>query len=196
MRRDLKNFSKIVSNIFNFYTWMPIAIFLGIFKAGIRTEHIKTTLGVLLFLDVICPVLTYLFLLDGGKISDGSLIKREDRPLLFGATVIFIFFGTIVSYFLGSALFFKFHILIFAFMLTLFSITMFFKISGHAFLNTYFIFILNFLFGWQFLWLFAIAPVVYFARLYLKAHTPLEVIAGATLGLAEPYVLLKLLNLL
>lgn len=192
----LKTISKLTSHIFNYYTWITIVLIASIFRVGLKTEHVKTTFILLIIFDVIGPILTYLFLLNAGKITDASLIKRQDRPLLFGVTTFLVMLGTIISYFLGNDLFIKIHILIFIFMLTLFLVTMFFKMSGHAFLNTYFIFILNFLFGWNLLWLFSIVAIVGFARLYLKAHIPTEVAAGIFIGLVEPYLILKFFKLL
>lgn len=192
----LRNLSKLITNLFHYYTWMPVVLVAGVFRAGLKTEHIKSTLGILIFLDVIAPILTYFFLLNGGKIADSSLVKRADRPLLFGIIACFVLVATLVSYFLGSTFFFEVHALFFVFIFTLFSITLFFKISGHAFLNSYFIFILNFLFGWNFIWLFLVVPVVALARLYLKAHTITEILAGTIVGSAEPYLMLKLFNLL
>lgn len=192
----MRTFSKIVTNVFQYYTWVPIFIVAAVFKAGLKTEHFKTTIIILHSLDVFAPILVYIFLLNGGKIKDANLIKREDRPQLFGITTFLVFIATVISYRLGSPLFFQVHLIVFIFMLTLTAITMFFKISAHMFINTFFIFMLNFIYDWKLLWLFLIVPVVAFARLNLKAHTRVEVVLGTIVGFVEPYLLLKLLKLL
>ena len=137
----------------------------------------------------------FFYLLSAGKISDPSLIKREDRPLFLGATAVFIFLATITSFFLGLDLYFRVHILFSIFIITLFLITMFFKMSGHVFLNIFFIFILNYLSGWNLGWLFLVVPFVAYARLRLKAHTPAEVLAGAAVGIGEAYFLHEFIKL-
>lgn len=193
---QVKQFSKIVTNVFQYYTWVPIFIVASVFKTGLKTEHFKTTIIILHSLDVFAPILVYIFLLNGGVIKDANLIKREDRPLLFGFTTSLVFAATVISYFLGSHLFFQLHLIVFIFMLTLTFITMFFKISGHMFINTFFIFILNYLYDWKLLGLFLIVPIVAFARLNLKAHTSAEVILGTIVGFLEPYLMLKIFKLL
>lgn len=192
----VKTFSKIVTNVFQYYTWVPIFIIAAVSQAGLRTEHFKSTIIILHLVDVLAPIAVYIFLLNGGRIKDANLIKREDRPQLFGITTFLIFIATIISYRLGSPLFFQLHLVVFIFMLTLTVITMFFKISAHMFINTFFIFLLNYLYEWKLLWLFLIVPVVAFARLNLKAHTRVEVVLGTIVGFVEPYLLLKLLKLL
>lgn len=192
----MRQFSKIVTNVFQYYTWVPIFIIAAVSQAGLRTEHNKTTIIILHLVDVLAPILVYIFLLNGGRIKDANLIKREDRPQLFAITTSLVFFATVISYFLGSLLFFQLHLIVFIFMLTMTVITMFFKISAHMFINTFFVFILNYLYDWQLLWLFLIVPIVAFARLNLKAHTRVEVILGTIVGFCEPYLMLKIFKLL
>jgi len=192
----VKQISKYITNLFHFYTWFAAILIAGALKTGVGDDHVKWTFPLIFALDVICPIFAYLFLLEGGMISNSTLVKRVDRPVLFGVTTLSVFLATLISYFFTYDSFFKINLLIFAFMLTLFAVTLFFKISGHMFLSSYFVFTLNFLFGWNLLFLFLIVPIVALARLYLKAHTPFEVLAGILLGIVEPYLLLKLFNLL
>ena len=108
----------------------------------------------------------------------------------FVATSFFLFLGTIFSLYFANPLFFKLHFLLFILSCTTLLITLFFKISGHMIMNTAFILILNFLFGWTLLWLVLLIPLIAFARLYLKAHTKWEVLAGTIVGFSEPYLFL------
>ena len=63
-------------------------------------------------------------------------------------------------------------------------------------LNASSIFALNFLFEFKFAWLFLLLPLVGFARIYLKKHTLAEVLTGGTVGILEPYFILKLFDLI
>lgn len=148
-----------------------------------------------LFLDLVVPSLIYLFLVKTGKITDGSLVRREDRTFLFGVASVFALLATLFAYLFANDLFFKLHLLFFIVGFTTFLVTLFYKISGHMIINTSFIFILNFLFGWNLLFVFLIVPFVAFARLYLKAHTLMEILTGIFVGFIEPFLILRILGL-
>ncbi len=192
----MKNLSLIISAIFNYYTWVVIALTVEIFKTGLTFAQIKLIMPITIIFDLIAPMLIYVILIKIGVISNPSLIKRKDRPLLFGASSLSILIATVLAFFLAGDLFFKLHLLFFILAFTMFLVTLFFKISGHLLVNTAFIIILNFLFGWNLLWLFLIVPLVGFARLYLKAHTLAEVLAGTAVGFFEPLLVLWVFGLL
>lgn len=192
----MRRFSEIVSAIFNFYFWTPISIFAAVLKTGLEDSQIVLILPICLVLDVILPMLIFLLLVKIGKIKNASLVKREDRPLIFGLSTLLFAVSTLLSFFLANNLFFAIHLSMFIVASTVFLITLFFKISGHVLINIGFIFILNFLFDWKLMWLFLLVPIVAFARLYLKKHTVAEVLAGGIVGLVEPYLILKLFKLL
>ncbi len=192
----MRRFSVVVSAIFNYYFWSPIGIIAAVLRTGLTNNQIMALLPLLLILDVILPILIFFWLVKIGKIKDASLKKREERYLIFGLSVLLFAVSSLLSFLLANNLFFALHFLMFIMALTIFVITLFFKISGHMLLNAGFIFILNFLFGWSLLWLFLIVPIVAFARLYLKRHTPLEILAGVVVGLAEPILILKIFKLI
>jgi len=191
----MRIFSLIISQVFNYYSLVPAVLAVSIFKTGLSVEQIRTFLPVLLIFDLVFPLLTYGYLVKTKRIAF-NLTKREDRPLPFVATSFFLFLGTIFSLYFANPLFFKLHFLLFILSCTTLLITLFFKISGHMIMNTAFILILNFLFGWTLLWLVLLIPLIAFARLYLKAHTKWEVLAGTIVGFLEPYLLLKIFKLL
>ncbi len=192
----IKILSKIITQIFNYAPWVTMILVVGAFKTHLTTVQFRQVLPVVLFLDLIVPSLIYLFLIKTGKITDGSLVRREDRILLFGLSSIFALLATLFSFLFANDLFFKLHLLFFIVGFTTFLITLFYKISGHMIINTSFIFILNFLFGWNLLFAFLIVPLVAFARLYLKAHTLIEILTGVFVGFIEPFLILKIFGLL
>ena len=193
---NLRRFSETVTHIFNYGPWVALVLIVGVFKTGLTSSQVKLILPISLIFDLIVPLLIYFLLIKIGKITDKSLIKREDRTFLFGVSSCFALVATVFAFYLANDLFFKLHLMFFIVGFTTFLITLFFKISGHMIINTSFIFILNFLFGWSLLWLFLIVPVVAFARLYLKAHTLAEILAGAAVGFIEPYLILKFFKLI
>lgn len=192
----LRNIAIIISRIFDFYFWFPVLLFIAIFNSRLSNQQIKILLPILLVLDVILPIALFFLVLKRGHVSDIDVTKQDERHRLFGTLSILLLFTTFISYLLANNLFFVLHLISLAVALTMFLITLRFKISGHMLMNAGSIFIVNYLFDWKLLWLFLIVPIVAFARLYLKAHTLAEVLAGGVLGLIEPYLILKFFKLI
>lgn len=192
----MRKFSEIVSFIFNYWSWSLIGISTALFKTGLTASQIRILLPISVILDIISPILILYLLVKIGKVKDANLSRRRDRPLVFGLSTLVFGISTVLSFFFGNNFFFVLHLTMLFMGLTIFVVSLFFKISGHMILNAGFIFILNFLFGWNLLWLFIIVPIVAFARLYLKKHTPIEVLAGIVVGLVEPFSIFKFFGLI
>ena len=62
--------------------------------------------------------------------------------------------------------------------LTVFVITFFWKISLHMTVNTSGAILLNTLFHGAYLPVLVVIPLIFWSRLYLKKHTPLQLLAG------------------
>lgn len=192
----LKNLAVVISRIFDFYLWFPVLLFITIFNTGLTNQQIKTLLPILLTLDAILPITLFFLVLTRGKISDIDVTRRQERYSFLGTLTLIFFVSTIISFVLANNLFFVLHLIALMVALSIFLITLRFKISGHMLMNTGSIFIINYLFDWKLLWIFLIVPSVAFARIYLKKHTFVEVAAGAIVGLVEPYLVLKFFKFL
>lgn len=193
---NLRLISKIVSRIFDFYVWFPVTLLASIFNSGLSLNQIKILLPTLLVVNVIIPISYFFMDLAGRGISDIDVTKRRERYHLFGRLLVISAISVVISYFLGNQMFFVLQMIGLVLALTIFVITFFYKISGHMILNASSAFILNFLFDWRLMWLFLIAPLVAFARIYLKKHTLMEVLAGTAVGLAEPFLILKVFRII
>lgn len=193
---SLKYLSKLISRIFDFYVWFPVMLLAGIFNSGLTPNQIKILLPTLMVVNVVIPTSYFFMDLAGRGISDIDVTKRQQRYHLFGRFVGICVISTIISYFLGNQVFFVMQLIGLMLAATIFLITFFYKISGHMILNVSSVFIVNFLFDWQYLWLFVIVPIVAFARINLKKHSVSQVLTGAALGLFVPLTVLKLFNLL
>lgn len=193
---NLRTLSIIISRIFDFYFWFPVILILAVFNSEMNSGQIKILLPILFILDVILPIGFFFKLLKAGKISDIDVTKRSERHRLTGGVSLIFLVSTIISYFLGNQSFFVLHLTVFLMGLTIFLITLYFKISGHLFVNTGAIFLVNYLFEWRFVWLFLIIPFLGFARIFLKKHSFTEVVTGAALGFVEPYLILKFFKLI
>ena len=193
---SLELFAKAISRLFDFPIWATVLLVVALFNTGLSAGQIKILAPVLLVVDLISPIAIFVLLLRNGTVSDIDVTIRSQRYRIFGYASLASLLSTIVIYFLGNYYFFVLSAAGFLVTFTLFLITLKWKISGHMIINCTGIFIINHLLGWQYTWLFLIVPFVTFARLYLKKHTVSQVLAGGVLGLLEPYVVLKLFNVI
>lgn len=183
--------AKLISRIFDFPLWSPTLLILSLFNSGLTYSQIQILFPLLLVINVILPIGIFLYFLKTKLISDVDVTKRRQRYLLFGIGTVIFLSSAILTYFLGNREFFVLSLTSFILVLTIFLITLKWKISGHMLMNTYVIFIINYLFDWKYLGLFVILPFVAFARIYLKKHDILQVIGGTVVGILVPYLILK-----
>lgn len=189
-------FAKVISRFLDFPLWATVLLVVALLNTGLSADQIKILAPVLLLVDLIFPIAVFIFFLENGSVSDIDVTIRSQRYRIFGYGSLASLLSAVVVYFLGNYQFFVLSVAGFMVTFTLFLITFKWKISGHMIINCTGIFIINYLLGWQFTWLFLIIPFVAFARLYLKKHTISQILAGGVLGLVEPYVVLKLFNLI
>ncbi|MDO8487219.1 MAG: hypothetical protein Q7S45_02925 [Candidatus Curtissbacteria bacterium] len=192
----MRKFAKIISRVFDSYFWFPLLLLTAIAKTGLWQNQIIILLPLLALIDVICPIVGFKFLMKTGKVSDIDVTNRHERYLLFGLANVLFLIGTIISFLFSNQLFFTLHLTALLMGLTLLGITFFFKISGHVFMAFGSLFLINFLYDWRFLWFFLLTLPIAYARIYLKKHTLAQVLTGAIVGLAEPYLILKLFKLI
>ncbi|MBV8354115.1 MAG: phosphatase PAP2 family protein, partial [Candidatus Eremiobacteraeota bacterium] len=97
----------------------------------------------------------------------------------------------VIFYFLGAVTLWAIHAprLMIAAMLGYFAstlvvgyITRYWKISTHALGITAPLVVVTYLYGFEPLPFWVLVPLVGWSRIYLKAHTPLQVVAGSLLG--------------
>ncbi len=148
---------------------------------------------ILLLIDGLIPALYFVHLLRTREISDWDTTKRQQRIKLYGAALIIHAVGVIFAWTLGKIILAKilFSFWTLAFVYTL--ITLVWKISLHTGVFATAVTFAAVLFGPNWIWAWALLPVIAWSRLRLKKHTPAQVIIGALLG---PAILLALFNLL
>lgn len=195
--RVLTDLARIFSTIFNpFLT----ALFLFVVIAHDRAASVGN-FWVLLFTSTfftsIGPMLYVLWLYATERITDLDMSVRSEREKVFGAFVL--------SYAVGTAALFAIHApaLITAAMagFTLASlvvgfITKFWKISTHALGITAPLVILVYMYGVQPLPFFILIPLVGWSRVWLRAHTVLQVVAGTALGATSVLFFLRAFRLI
>jgi membrane-associated phospholipid phosphatase len=184
-RRVWRDLARSLSTVFNpFLT--ALALFVILAHIGAKdTLDFWRLLFLSTFFTSIGPMLYVFWLYATDRISDLDMSVRVEREMVFTAFVIF--------YFVGAAALWLAHaprLMIAAMLGYLVStlvvqyITRYWKISTHAIGITAPLAALTLLYGRQPLPFMVLVPMVCWARVYLKAHTVMQVIAGVALAAA------------
>lgn len=182
-RRVWRDLARILSTIFNpFLTALALFVILAHIAA-----HSTTQFWWLLFLSTfftsIGPMVYVFWLYASDRISDLDMSVRHEREAVFGAFVVFYGIGTVVLWLLHApAILFASMAAYTVATLIVQYITRYWKISTHSLGITAPLVVLMLLYGRQPLPFLILIPMVGWARVYLKAHTLLQVIAGAALA--------------
>ncbi len=182
-RRVWRDLAKILSTIFNpFLTALALFVILSHIRAR-TTEEFWWTLFLSTFFTSIGPMLFIFWLYASDRISDLDMSVRQEREKVFGVFVVFYLLGTVTLWFT--------HVptLLIATMagytlatVVVQYITRYWKISTHALGITAPLVALSLLYGREPLPFLPLIPAVCWARVYLKAHSVAQVIAGAALA--------------
>jgi membrane-associated phospholipid phosphatase len=182
-RRVWGDLAKILSTIFNpFLT--ALALFIILAHASARgTLDFWWLLFLSTFFTSLGPMIYVFWLYGSDRISDLDMSVRHERESVFFTFVIFYLAGTVVLWLthaptlmIASMAAYTLSTLVVQY------ITRYWKISTHALGITAPLVALTLLYGNQTLPFLVLIPMVGWARVYLKAHTLMQVIAGAALA--------------
>lgn len=190
------NLAKILSIILGPQVWLPTLLIILLLRANLSFNQLIILAPVLLFFQFLIP-LAYLYVAKRlGKEVAWDLPRRKDRFLFLGVCILSYQIALIVIYFYGNSFLFNFSLIPLFLLLILSAITLFWKISLHSSLNTTGAILLNFLFGWNLPWLYLTIPIIFWARIKLKRHTFIQLLAGVIVSGVLILGSLYLLNLL
>ncbi len=145
-------------------------------------------LVVVIFCSIV-PALVVVILKKMGKVNDYDISKRENRTLPFLIGVVGYFLGALTLYLLNAPPIIVGFMLCYAINTVLiFFITLVWKISVHVTSLGGPIAAMTYVFGLQSLWLLLLMPPLAWARVRLKAHTPMQTIVGGTLGFSATFL--------
>jgi len=194
-RRVWRDLARILSTIFNpFLTALALFVILAGVSATDAPDFWRL-LFLSTFFTSIGPMLYVFWLYATDRISDLDMSVRHEREAVFGAFVIFYLVGTVMLWFFHAP-----RLLIAAmagYTLATFVvqyITRYWKISTHALGITAPLVVLTLLYGAQPLPFLVLIPMVCWARVYLKAHTVAQTIAGAALGTVSVFLFFYLFH--
>jgi membrane-associated phospholipid phosphatase len=174
------------------------ALLLFLILAGARSRT-NTDFWVLLgnsaFFTSIGPMLYVFWLYATDRISDLDMSKREEREQVFVVFVIFFALGTIDLWLIGAPAIITASMAGYAASsLVVQWITRYWKISTHALGITAPLIALCVIYGTRPLPFLILIPIVCWARVYLRAHTILQVIAGVALATVSTLVVFRLFH--
>ncbi|HXW51796.1 MAG TPA: hypothetical protein VEJ41_07385 [Candidatus Acidoferrales bacterium] len=195
--RAVAEFARSLSTIFNPFI-CATALFIIVARAfSLSTWHFWELSLVGLFFFTVAPMLCVFYLYLSGRIGDFDMSDRWERRRAFIAFVIVdvaaavflilvhapsVLIAITCGYVLSTAV--------------IMLITRWWKISTHAFGVTGPFAVMFLLFGWQPLPYVAIVPLVCWARVYLRAHTALQVLAGAALAVVSTLAVFRVFHLI
>ena len=182
-RRVWRDLARILSTIFNpFLTALALFVILSHAQSH-SIEVFWALIFFTTFFTSIGPMLFIFWLYSTDRISDLDMSIREERERMFGIFLVFYVLGTaslwithapklliatMAGYSLATAV--------------VQYITRYWKISTHALGITAPLVALTLLYGREPLPFFVLIPMVCWARVYLRAHTVGQVVAGAVLA--------------
>ncbi|MGB9641050.1 MAG: hypothetical protein ACPL4H_09075 [Anaerolineales bacterium] len=192
-------FARWISVFFD-SSFLSLPIFLGLgYVSGSQPSSFTHLGGILwaflLYLVVTGIPLTYLLIGKKlGWVSDLELTRREERPRFILVSLssdilalILLWIGN------GPHLLWLIILTYFCLAMVMFSISSFWKISMHMAGVGGFSTALVFVFGAAAAWAFLSLPLVAWARLRRRKHTPAQLIAGAMVGCAVTYIVFRYL---
>jgi membrane-associated phospholipid phosphatase len=194
--RAVVEFARTLSTIFNPFV-SATALFVIVshaFSRNVRQFWELSFAGLLFF--TIAPVLCIFYLYLSGRISDFDMSDRLERRRAFIAFVAVYLIAAVVLTVLHAPV--QLIAVTWGYVGTSIAtmvITQWWKISTHAFGITGPFAALFLLFGLQALPYAAIVPMVWWARVYLRAHSVAQVLAGAAVSVASVLIFFKLFHL-
>jgi membrane-associated phospholipid phosphatase len=195
--RAVFEFARTLSTIFNPFLCATALFVIMAHAYSSSTLHFWELSLTGLFFYALAPVLGVFYLYLSGRISDFDMSDRFERSRAFLTFVVVDLAAAIVltlahaavqivavawGYFFATAI--------------IMIITRWWKISTHAFGITGPFAAMFLLFGLAPLPYVIVVPLVWWARVYLRAHTIAQVLAGATLAVASTLAVFRLFHLI
>ena len=182
-RRVWRDLARILSTIFNpFLTALALFVILSHVQAH-NTNEFWWLLFTSTFFTSIGPMLFIFWLYASDRISDLDMSIREEREKVFFVFVMFYLAGTATLWFTNAPKLLVASMAGYTLATAVVQyITRYWKISTHAVGITAPLVALSLLYGGQPLPFLVLIPMVCWARVYLRAHTIAQVIAGTFLA--------------
>lgn len=193
--RALRDVARTVSTVCNPFV-VPLVLFVLLCAGTTHTfAQFWSRLSVCAFFTSIGPMLFLLWLYTTDRISDLDMSDREERRKVFLIFIVFYLSGTAVLLLTHAPAILTASMAGYtAAAIVVQQITRFWKISTHAVGITAPLVALTYLYGWDPLPFLILIPLVGWSRVYLKAHTIAQVLAGTLLGALSVVVFFRVFH--
>lgn len=186
-----------IAHIISTFTIPPIFCFILFAILGTNIEIINKHVyySIIFSFGLLLHIIWVVILYQLKIIDDWQIEKKEQRKLLFvGAIVIYLLGLLFLKYFkMPDVIVISWLSYIISTILIYF-INLYWKISIHLVGSSGAIFILYYLLNLP-IYYMLIPAIIGWARLYLKKHTPAQVLGGYVFGLVIPLVIFKLFHI-
>ncbi|MHB9093498.1 MAG: hypothetical protein ACYC21_02405 [Eubacteriales bacterium] len=172
--------AEIVSRAAEPLVWLPLMIWLVLWHVNLPGEKRIVYYLVLLVFIFVIPFGYFMYLVFIKREFDLDVTQRNKRIGFTLKSMVSFAVAAVLTYFMNRELF-VITSAVFISTLSLILITIRWKISFHGGLNTLIFCTVNYLYNWQFWWLFLLLIPIGWARLTMKKHTPAQFVAGVTL---------------
>ena len=173
-----KKVAKFLAIALGPHVWLPLLFVIIILKSGLEANQLRIIFPSVLLLQVIIPIAYIIVAPKFGWVSEWDMKTRKERQPFFMLMVVLTIASLGVIYFFGNTFLLHLNIIFMVLLLTLFAISLYWKISLHTGLNTASSIIINFMFGWNLPILYLTIPIIFWARLRLKKHSINQLVAG------------------
>ena len=176
--------------------FVPIATAAGVVQKHATPQDSLQWLGIVVLFVTLLPALSIAVMVRFAKVSDLHLKNREERFLPLCCTLVSMIVGTFLLHQLGAAREIVWAGIVYITnSIVFFAITLLWKISFHSSVATGCVTVLVMLVNPQFGWLFLLIPLIAWARVHRKRHTPLQTVVGAVLAVGNTALVLHLAQL-
>jgi membrane-associated phospholipid phosphatase len=195
--RVWKDVARIFSTVCNpFLTSLLAFVILAGARSRTNSDYWILLANSVLFTSI-GPMLYVFWLYATDRISDLDMSNREERERVFVVFVIFFVLGTIDLWLIGAPAIITASMAGYAVSaLVVQWITRYWKISTHALGITAPLIALCVIYGPRPLPFLVLIPIVCWARVYLRAHTVLQVIAGVALATVSTFTVFRLFRVI
>lgn len=171
------------SVIFSPFIVPIVAAVFVIHKNAGTTEEVFLWIAVVATFVTVLPIIAIVLLFRLSKVSNVHLHDKDERLLPLSLTVVSMILGTIVLYRMDANERIIWVCQAYIVNSVVFSaITPFWKISFHTSVATGCIIVLTLFVNFILVWLFLLLPLIAWARIYRKRHTPLQTVMGTLLA--------------
>ena len=181
MKKIKDIFAEVVSRVLDPVWEIPLSLLIAIgfaVQEGLRWRF----LGLLLFIDVVVPMIFFFTMLYHRQIKDWDIQSRVQRIPLYLFTMVCHLGGLWLAHEVGKSELAVILAIFYVIGIIYVLITLRWKISIHAGTNAVLITSINMFYDWKYWYLYSLLGLVMWARVYQRHHSWAQVVAGGALG--------------